>query len=181
MQLPPLRCGMTKILMRNDKDRRGLDERAFEEAEGWGVGAGWGVLGEAEGEVGGVGGGHGDDVGVEDGAGVATSLGSAHRFGDQGVGNASFAMFGNDEEALDLAGGSGSLRVRDGGAAEGGAAGGGGAGEGEQEFAIGFGVGRGQGGDLFEVAGKVEAVGAGDGLEEVAVGGEELARGVDER
>ncbi len=167
--------------MWNDKDRSGLDERAFEEAEGWGVGAGWGVLREAEGDVGGVGGGHGDNVGVENGAGVAASLGAAHRFGDEGVGDALFAMDGNDEEALDLAGVNGSLLVRGGGAAVGDAAGGGGAGEDEQEFAVGFGVGRGQGGDLFEVAREVEAVGAGDGLEEVAVRGEELAREVDER
>ncbi len=142
--------------------------------------AGWGVLGEAEGDVGGVGGGHGDDVGVEDGAGVATSLGAAHRFGDQGVSDALFAVGGGDEEALDLAGGRASLLVRGGGVAVGDAAGGGGAGEDEQEFAVGFGVGRGQGGDLFEVAREVEAVGAGDGFEEVAVGGEELARLRDE-
>ncbi len=163
--------------MRNDKDRRGLDERAFEEPKRWGVGAGRGVLGEAEGDVGGVGGGHGDDVRVEDGAGVAAGLSAAHRFGDESVGDALLAVGRGDEEALDLAGGRGFAR----GAAVGDAAGGGCAGEGEQEFSVGVGVRRGQGGDLFEVAREVEAVGAGDGFEEVAVGGEEFARLRDER
>ena len=49
-----------------------LDElcyRTFEETERGRMGAGRCVLGEAKGAVGGVGGGHADDVGVEDGAG----------------------------------------------------------------------------------------------------------------
>lgn len=141
------------------------------------MGAGWGVLGEAEGEVGGVGCRHGDDVGVEDGAGVAAGAGAGDRFGDEGVGDALFAMGGGDEEALDLAGG---LRFAC-GVTVGDAAGGDVVGESEQELSVGGCVGRGEGGDLFEVAWEVEAVGAGDGLEEVAVGGEETARGVDER
>ena len=38
------------------------------------MGAGWSVLGEAEGEVGGVGGGHAGEVGIEDSAGVVAGV-----------------------------------------------------------------------------------------------------------
>jgi len=59
--------------------------------------------------------------------------------------------------------------------AEGDAGGGGVVEEGDEEFAVGVGVGGGEGGDLILVVGEVEAVGALDGLEEGAVVGEEGA------
>jgi len=58
------------------------------------VGAGGGVLGEAEGEVGGVGGGHADNVGVEDSAGEVVGGGAGEGLGDEGAGDALGAVVG---------------------------------------------------------------------------------------